>query len=62
MFDDCNIGKLSCLWEVIHNFFNFDEYFVVNKEVFNLIFVNEILGGVHHVSYMYSYSSMLVLR
>ena len=45
VFDEYNIGKSSFLWEAIHDFANFDKDFVVNKEVFNLIFINEIFGG-----------------
>ena len=44
MFDESDIGKSSCLLEAIHAFANFDKDYVVNKEMFNLIFINEILG------------------
>ena len=44
MFYECNIGKLLCLWGAIHSFANFNKDFVVNEEVFNIIFINEILG------------------
>ena len=44
MFDECVIGKSSCLWEAIHAFEMFDKYYVINKELFSLVFINEILG------------------
>ena len=44
VFDERDIGKSSCLWEAIHVFANFDKYSVVNKEMFNMVFINEILG------------------
>ena len=44
MFDERNIGKSSCLWEDIHAFENFDKDYVVNNEMFSMIFINEILG------------------
>ena len=62
MFDECNIVKLSFLWEAINAFTNPDKDCFVNKEVLNLIIINGILGEIHRGSYMYSYPSMLVLR
>ena len=44
VFDDQNIAKWSYLWEAIHAFANFDKDSVVNNEVFNMIFINRILG------------------
>ena len=44
MFHERDIGKLSCLWEAMHAFANFDSDSVVNKEMINLVFINEILG------------------
>ena len=44
VFDDRDMGKFSCWWKDIHAFSNFDKDSVVNKEVFNLIFINETLG------------------
>ena len=44
MFDEQDIGKLSCLWEAIHTFANYDRDSVVNKEMFNMVLINEILG------------------
>ena len=44
MFDERNIGKLSCLWEAIHSFADFDKDYILKKEVFNLILINAILG------------------
>ena len=43
VFYERNIGKSSWLWEFIHAFADFGKYFVVNKEVFNMILINEIL-------------------
>ena len=45
VFYDRDIRKVSCLCEAIHSFANFEKDYVVNKEVFNLIFINVILGG-----------------
>ena len=45
MFDERNICKLSSLWEAIHDLANFNKYYVVNKEMFNMFFINEKLGG-----------------
>ena len=45
VFDERDIGMLSCLWEAIHAFANSDKDSVVNKEMFNMVFINEILGG-----------------
>ena len=48
MFDEKDIGKLSCLWEAIHTFANYDRDSVVNKEMFNMVLINEILGHRTH--------------
>ena len=45
VFDERNIGKLYCLWESIHAYADFEKYSVVNKELLNLVFINEIFGG-----------------
>ena len=45
VFDKRNIVNPSCLLEAIRSFANFDMYSVVTKEVFNIIFINENLGG-----------------
>ena len=45
VFDEKDIGKSSFLWEAIYAFANFDKDYVVIKEVFNLVLINEILGG-----------------
>ena len=44
MFDDHNIGKSSWLWEAINAFEIFDKDYVVNKEMFSLVLINETLG------------------
>ena len=44
VFDEHNIGKLSCSWEAMHDFESFEKDYVVNKEILNLVFINEILG------------------
>ena len=45
VFNERNIGKLLCFWEAIHAFGDFDKNSVVHKEMFNMMFINEILGG-----------------
>ena len=40
VFDEHNIVNLSCLWKAIHAFANLDKDSVVNKEMFNLVFIN----------------------
>ena len=45
LFDERNIVNLSFLWEAIHSFANFDKDSFVNKEMFNIVFINKILEG-----------------
>ena len=40
VFDERDICKLSWLWEAIHVFANINKYCVVNKEMFNMAFMN----------------------
>ena len=44
VFDEINIGNLYWFWEALHFFANFDKDSVVNTEIFNLVFINGILG------------------
>ena len=45
VFDKRYIVKSSYLWDTIHAFPNINKDCVVNKELLNLVFINEILGG-----------------